>query len=117
MPVTLIEQGREINTQFASVVDGSELVIICSFVIQLPGAGSDTLDLVYPLQTLKPIASQLRSRVQSDSNQENISWRDMMEKAILEYSAASVGFAGTTGDVSGKYDKVENWRCDTDKRK
>ena len=62
MPVTLIEQGREINTQFASVVDGSELVIICSFVIQLPGAGSDTLDLVYPLQTLKPIASQLRSR-------------------------------------------------------
>ena len=83
MPVTLTEQGREINTQFASVVDGSELVIICSFVIQLPGAGSDTLDLVYPLQTLKPIASQLRSRVQSDSNTDNISWREMMEKAIL----------------------------------
>ena len=83
MPVTIIEQGREVNTQFASVVDGSELVIICSFVIQLPGAGSDTLDLVYPLQTLKPIASQLRSRVQSDASQDNISWRDKMEKAIL----------------------------------
>ena len=83
MPVTLVEQGREINTQFASVVDGGELVIICSFVIQLPGAGSDTLDLVYPLQTLKPIASQLRSRVQSDSRQDNVSWREMMEKAIL----------------------------------
>ena len=83
MPVTLVEQGREINTQFASVVDGGELVIICSFVIQLPGAGSDTVDLVYPLQTLKPIASQLRSRVQSDSRQDNVSWREMMEKAIL----------------------------------
>ena len=83
MSVTLTEQGREVNTQFASVVDGSELVIICSFVIQLPGAGSDTLDLVYPLQTLKPIASQLRSRVQSDASQDNISWREMMEKAIL----------------------------------
>ncbi len=83
MVVSLTEQGREVNTQFASVVDGSELVIICSFVIQLPGAGSDTLDLVYPLQTLKPIASQLRSRVQSDNRQDNISWREMMEKAIL----------------------------------
>ena len=83
MSVTLTEQGREVNTQFASVVDGNELVIICSFVIQLPGAGSDTLDLVYPLQTLKPIASQLRSRVQSDASQDNISWREMMEKAIL----------------------------------
>ncbi len=83
MPVTLVQQGREINTQFASVVDGGELVIICSFVIQLPGAESDKIDVVYPLQTLKPIASQLRSRVQSDSNQDNISWREQMERAIL----------------------------------
>ena len=83
MPISLIEQGREVNTQFASVVDGNELVIICSFVIQLPGAGSDTLDIVYPWQTLKPIATQLRSRVQSDSSQDNLSWREMMEKAVL----------------------------------
>ena len=83
MPVTLTEQGREVNTQFASVVDGAELVIICSFVVQLPGAGSDTVDVVYPLQTLKPIASQLRSRVQTDASQDNVSWREMMEKAIL----------------------------------
>ena len=71
------------NTQFASVVDGAELVIICSFVVQLPGADSDTIDVVYPLQTLKPIASQLRSRVQSDSSQDNVSWREQLEKAIL----------------------------------
>ena len=48
MSITLVGQGREVNTQFASVVDGSELVIICSFVVQLPGAGSDTIDVVYP---------------------------------------------------------------------
>ncbi len=83
MPITLVEQGREINTQFASVVDGGELVIICSFVIQLPGTESDTIDIVYPLQTLKPIASQLRSRVQSDTTSDNISWREQMERAIL----------------------------------
>ena len=58
-------------------------MVICSFVVQLPGAGSDTVDIVYPLQTLKPIASQLRSRVQSDSSQENFSWQEMLEKVIL----------------------------------
>ena len=83
MPIHLSAQGREVNTQFASVVDGQELVIICSFVVQLPGADSDTIDIVYPLQTLKPIASQLRSRVQSDTSQDNISWREQMENAIL----------------------------------
>ena len=31
MPVTLTPQGREVNPQFASFVDGNELVIICAF--------------------------------------------------------------------------------------
>ena len=109
MPITLIEQGREVNTQFASVVDGSELVIICSFIIQLPDADSDKIDIVYPLQTLKPIAAQLRSRVQSDSKQDNVSWRERIEKAILdiplELSALlgkpSLSVGGMTRLVSG----------------
>ena len=84
MPITLVQQGREVNTQFASVVDGSELVIICSFVIQLPDKESDKIDIVYPLQTLKPIAAQLRSRVQSDSLADDVSWREKIEKAILD---------------------------------
>jgi flagellar motor switch protein FliM len=82
MPISLIQQGREVNPQFASFVDGGELVIICAFLIQLPNGNSINLDVVYPLQTLKPIASQLRSRVQSDTN-DDVSWRDKMEHAIL----------------------------------
>ena len=82
MPVTLTPQGREVNPQFASFVDGNELVIICAFLIQLPSGASMNMDVVYPLQTLKPIASQLRSRVQSDTN-DDVSWRDKMENAIL----------------------------------
>jgi len=35
------------------------------------------------LQTLKPIASQLRSRIQSDSGDGDVSWREKMERAIL----------------------------------
>jgi flagellar motor switch protein FliM len=82
MPVTLAHHGREVNPQFASFVDGSELVIICAFLIQLPNGNSVNMDVVYPLQTLKPIATQLRSRVQSDTS-DDVSWRDKMEHAIL----------------------------------
>ena len=82
MQITLAPQGREVNPQFASFVDGGELVIICSFLIQLPTGSSLNMDIVYPLQTLKPIATQLRSRVQSDTNDDE-SWREKMERAIL----------------------------------
>ena len=82
MPVALTYQGREVNPQFASFVDGGELVIICAFLIQLPNGDSVNMDIVYPLQTLKPIASQLRSRMQSDTG-DDVSWRERMEHAIL----------------------------------
>ena len=82
MPITFAQPSREVNPQFASFVDGSELVIICSFLIQLPNAEAVNLEVVYPLQTLKPIASQLLSRVQSDSG-DDVTWREKMERAIL----------------------------------
>ena len=84
MTITLKEQAREVNPQFTSFVDGSDLVIICSFVVQLPDIDAATFDIIYPLQTLKPIASQLRSRVQSDVIDDDLTWRDRLEKAVLE---------------------------------
>ena len=84
MPVTLTCQSREVNPQFASFVDSADLVIICSFVVQLPGIDAATFDIIYPLQTLKPVASQLRSRVQSEVVDDDISWRERLERAILQ---------------------------------
>ena len=84
MPINISHQGREVNPQFASFVDGNELVIICSFLIQLPDSEAVNLDVVYPLQTLKPIATQLRSRVQSDGGDDDVTWREKMERAILD---------------------------------
>ena len=84
MPINLSVQGREVNPQFVSFVDGYELVIICSFVVQLPGMDAANFDLIYPLQTLKPIASLLRSKVQSDVVEDDVSWRERLERAVLE---------------------------------
>ena len=93
MTITLSHQGREVNPQFASFVDGSELVIICAFLIQLPNGESVNMDVVYPLQTLKPIATQLRSRMQSDTN-DDVSWRERMERAILNIPLNVTAFLG-----------------------
>ena len=83
MTVTLTEMGREVNPQFAAFVDGSDLVIVCSFVVQLPDLDPVNFDIVYPLQTLRPIASQLRSRTQTDSSEEDLGWRGRLERAVL----------------------------------
>ena len=49
----------------------------------MPDAEAVNIDVVYPLQTLKPIATQLRSRVQSESGDDDVTWREKMERAIL----------------------------------
>ena len=85
MQITVSHQNREINPQFASFVDGSELVIICSFVIQLPDTDAASFDIIYPLQTLRPIAAQLRSRLTADmAEEDDQTWRDKMERAVLD---------------------------------
>jgi flagellar motor switch protein FliM len=83
MPITIKHQSREINPQFATLVEASDSVIICSFVVQLPNVDSASFDIIYPLQTLKPIASLLRSRVQSDIINDDVSWRERLEKSVL----------------------------------
>jgi flagellar motor switch protein FliM len=83
MPITIRQQSREVNPQFATLVEATDSVIICSFVVQLPNIDSASFDVIYPLQTLKPIASLLRSRVQSDVVDDDVSWRERLEKAVL----------------------------------
>jgi flagellar motor switch protein FliM len=84
MPLTFSESAREENLQFASFVDGGDTIIVCSFIIQLPKADSATIDILYPLQTLKPIATQLRSRMQSDVIEDDLTWRERLEHAVMQ---------------------------------
>jgi flagellar motor switch protein FliM len=76
--------SHEENMQFAQFIDGEDMVVVCSFVVQLPGTDPSSFDVIFPLQTLKPIATQLRSRMQSDFMDDDHSWRDRLERAILE---------------------------------
>ena len=83
MPISIKNIGREINPQFATLVESTDSVIICSFVIQLPNVDSASFDVIYPLQTLKPIASLLRSRVNSDVVEDDKTWRERLQNSVL----------------------------------
>ena len=83
MPISIKNVGREINPQFATLVESTDSVIICSFVIQLPNVDSASFDIIYPLQTLKPIASLLRSRVNSDVVEDDKTWREKLQNSVL----------------------------------
>lgn len=81
--LTLAVQSREENLQFASFVENEEMVVNCSFMVQLPDTDHASFDILYPLQTLKPLAAQLRSRMQSDLVDDDMSWRERLEDAVL----------------------------------
>jgi len=83
IPLTFSAPVHEDNLQFASFIDNSEKVITCSFIIQLPDADPATVDLIYPLQALKPLASKLRSRTQSDQVDDNLRWRGRLQEAVM----------------------------------
>lgn len=83
MALTFHVVSREENMQFAAFVDGDDMVVNCSFMVQLPGSEPASFDILYPLQTLKPIAGQLRSRMQSDFVDDDQSWRAQLERAIM----------------------------------
>ena len=52
-------------------------------MVQMPGHDPVSFDVVYPLQTLKPISSQLRSRVQNEFAHDDRTWHERLENAIL----------------------------------
>ncbi|MHA7886737.1 MULTISPECIES: flagellar motor switch protein FliM [Roseicyclus] len=83
-PLTFEVTSREENLQFATFVEGSDLVVNCSFIIQLPGTDPANLDILYPLQVLKPLAAQLRSRMQSDLVEEDDTWRARLRRAVMD---------------------------------
>jgi flagellar motor switch protein FliM len=64
-------------------VDGVDTVIVCSFMVQMPQQDPVSFDIVYPLQTLKPISSQLRSRVQNEFAHDDRTWKDRLQNAVL----------------------------------
>ena len=95
-------QSREENIQFVSFVDGADTVIVCAFMVQMPNHDPVSFDVVYPLQTLKPISSQLRSRVQNEFAQDDRTWKERLQNAVLSIPLTLTAEIGNPKTSIGK---------------
>jgi flagellar motor switch protein FliM len=92
--------NSEINPNFANIVSPSEIVVVCSFKIDLEGGGGE-LHVTMPYSMIEPIRDLLDSGMQSDRIERDDSWtlalREEIEEAeveivpVLGRSSLSVG--------------------------
>jgi flagellar motor switch protein FliM len=83
-PVNFEYMSSETNPAFTSFVEGQEMVIVNSFVVQLPFSKPATIDIVYPRQGLKQIATILRSKIQHTTDGRDQQWAQRMYDAMMQ---------------------------------
>jgi len=83
-PVTFDYIGSETNPAFTSFIEGQEACIISSFIVQLPFAEPLTIEVLYPRQALKQIATILRSKIQRVSDGRDYKWEALLHDGIMQ---------------------------------
>ena len=83
-PVNFEFVNSETNPAFTSFVDAQEIVVVNSFVVQLPFSKPATIDIVYPRQGLKQIATILRSKIQHTTDGRDMHWAQRLYDALME---------------------------------
>lgn len=76
--------SSESHLHFANFVEGEEVVIATRFSVQIPGSGAFKVDILYPMQALKPLVPLLSSRIQSDHGPRNPFWQARLQEALLD---------------------------------
>ncbi|MEL7300699.1 MAG: flagellar motor switch protein FliM [Pseudomonadota bacterium] len=82
--LTFSRPVHEDNAQFTSFVEPDEQVVVTSFNVQLPGVEPATLDMIYPVQALKPLAAKLRSPMQTDPATADLLWQSRLTQAVMQ---------------------------------
>ena len=83
-PVNFEYLNSETNPAFTSFVEAQEIVVVNSFVVQLPFSKPATIDIVYPRQGLKQIATILRSKIQHTTDGRDHQWAQRLSDAMME---------------------------------
>jgi flagellar motor switch protein FliM len=91
-------QRSEMQPQFANVAAASEVVVACSFAVEI-GDSNGTLHICIPYSTLEPIRDLLYGNLQSDSAEPDRRWlklmKDQLHSAEVEL-VAELGSAPAT---------------------
>ena len=80
-PIELDYQRSEMQPQFATVATPSEIVVCCSFTLEI-GDTSGTIHFCIPYATLEPIRDILFSSIQGDSAEPDRRWVKLLTQQI-----------------------------------
>jgi flagellar motor switch protein FliM len=80
-PVELDYQRSEMQPQFANIATPSEIVVCCSFTLEI-GDTSGTIHFCIPYSTLEPIRDVLFSTIQGDSAEPDHRWVKLLTQQI-----------------------------------
>ncbi|MBA3597365.1 MAG: flagellar motor switch protein FliM [Methylibium sp.] len=80
-PIDLEYQRSEMQPQFATVAAPSEIVVTCSFTLEI-GETSGTIHFCIPYATLEPIRDTLYSATVGDSNEPDRRWVKLLTQQI-----------------------------------
>ena len=101
-----VHNTTEVNPQFANIVTPTEVVVVCSFGVELEG-GAGTIQICMPYNMLEPIRDLLDSGIQSDSNVFDERWSQAMRD---DMQSAEVEIAATFADVNLTLEEVLEMR-------
>ncbi|MCF1426703.1 MAG: flagellar motor switch protein FliM [Shewanella sp.] len=73
----------EVNPAMANIVSPSEVVVICSFHIEVDGGGGD-FHITMPYSMIEPIRELLDAGVQSDTQDTDIRWAKALREEIKD---------------------------------
>lgn len=94
--------NSEINPHFANIVSATEVVVICTFNMEVEGGGG-SFDLVMPYSMLEPIRELLDAGTQGDDVNVDQRWsrtvREEMKFAKVEISSSMVKTKMSIADV------------------
>jgi flagellar motor switch protein FliM len=75
--------ARESNVKMLSHLDGDDVVVITRFELTTAGGQVTSIDIVYPVVALKPLAGVLGSKVQSKRGGDP-RWRSELTRAVMQ---------------------------------
>lgn len=73
--------NSEINPHFANIVSPREYVVVCRFHVELESGGGD-IHITLPYSMLEPIRELLDAGIQSDRNDRDESWANMLREQL-----------------------------------
>lgn len=83
MPLDITPVSHETNPAFVALCEGSDVILVSSFAVQIPDSDPFLFDICYTVQSLKPIIPVLRSKLRGSASEEDVAWREKLQEAVM----------------------------------